>query len=108
MRELRYAWRSLTRTPGFAVTAILILAVSVGAIAAVFSMLYGRHRYWIDTDGSDNAGVTQRAGADQPLRSSRDRWRVDRSAALWRPGRRSAVASSIPGRAPRGAAPRLI
>ncbi len=40
MRELRYAWRSLTRTPGFALTAILILTVSVGAIAAVFSMLY--------------------------------------------------------------------
>lgn len=40
MRELRYAWRSLTRTPAFALTAVLILTVSVGAIAAVFSMLY--------------------------------------------------------------------
>lgn len=40
MRELRYAWRSLTRTPGFALTAVLLLTVSVGAIAAVFSMLY--------------------------------------------------------------------
>lgn len=40
MRELRYAWRSLTRTPGFALTALLILTMSVGAIAAVFSMLY--------------------------------------------------------------------
>ena len=40
MRELRYALRSLTRTPAFALTAVLILTVSVGAVAAVFSMLY--------------------------------------------------------------------
>jgi predicted permease len=40
MRDLRYAWRSLARTPVFSATAILILTLSVGATTAVFTLLY--------------------------------------------------------------------
>ena len=40
MRDLRYAFRSLARTPAFSVTAVLILALSVGAMAAVFTLLH--------------------------------------------------------------------
>jgi putative ABC transport system permease protein len=40
MRDLRYAFRSLARTPVFAVTAVVILSLSVGAATTVFTMLY--------------------------------------------------------------------
>jgi hypothetical protein len=37
-REVRYACRSLARSPGFAASAILILALGIGMIASVFSV----------------------------------------------------------------------
>jgi predicted permease len=40
MRDLRHAFRSLARTPVFAVTAVVILSLSVGAATAVFSLLH--------------------------------------------------------------------
>ncbi|MBI5689971.1 MAG: ABC transporter permease [Verrucomicrobia bacterium] len=39
MSELRFAFRSLLRTPGFSVVAILTLAVAIGACTALFSVL---------------------------------------------------------------------
>src|ERR1700693_4688602 len=38
-RNLRLAFRSLVRTPGFSLTAILILAIGIGSNLAVFSLL---------------------------------------------------------------------
>lgn len=39
-RALRYSLRQLRRTPGFALTAILTLALGVGATTAIFSLIY--------------------------------------------------------------------
>src|SRR5437763_5289234 len=41
MRNLRFALRSLFRAPGFTASAVLVLAVGVGASTAVFSVLRG-------------------------------------------------------------------
>jgi len=38
-RDLRFAWRSLRKTPAFAVIAILVIAVGIGVNTAVFSVI---------------------------------------------------------------------
>jgi putative ABC transport system permease protein len=41
IRNVRYAWRTLRRSPGYAILAILTLGVGIGANTAIFTVING-------------------------------------------------------------------
>jgi predicted permease len=58
--DLKYALRQLVKSPGFVVTAIITLALGIGANAIVFSVLNAIVLHPLDLPGSDRLFMVQR------------------------------------------------
>ena len=66
MRELLYAVRSISKAPGFAVTAILTLALGIGAATAVFSVCDAMLWKPVPLPGIESLAMINQTNPDDP------------------------------------------
>jgi predicted permease len=105
LQDFRYSLRQLVKNPGFALTAILSLALGIGATVSVFSVIYGvlMHPFpYADVERMANLSLQDGKGNifdagfnGQQLRELR-RVQAFQSIATWRPKNLNLTGQEIP------------
>jgi hypothetical protein len=72
IRDLRYVLRQLRKSPGFTITALLTLAMAIGANAVVFSVMNGLILRPLQVPQSRSLYSIERAGDDDTSKSYPD------------------------------------
>jgi hypothetical protein len=63
-RDVRFAFRTLRRSPGFTIAAVLILALGMGGVTALFTVVDGVLLKPLDYPGSDRLVAVRSSGRD--------------------------------------------
>ncbi len=80
-QDIRYAFRQLRRSPGFALTAVFTLALGIGATTAVFSVVEQMLLTQLPYRDADRIVALRTFFTDsQHLNTARYRWRLSGSA----------------------------
>lgn len=62
-RDVRYAWRTLTRSPGTTTLATLALALGIGLTTVMFSIIYGTLMRGLPYDDGNRIAIVERSAA---------------------------------------------
>jgi len=63
VRDMRYAWRTLARTPGTTILATVALALGIGLTTVMFSIIYGTLMRGLPYDEGNRIAIVERSAA---------------------------------------------
>jgi predicted permease len=72
LQDIRYSWRTIRRAPGFVATAVLTLALAIGANAVVFGVLNAMILRPMNLPREQSLYGIERVGQDDPVQSYPD------------------------------------
>ena len=70
LRDLRYGFRGLTKSPGVAIVAVLALTLGIGLTTTMFSIVYGVMLKGLPFPDGDRIVIVQRSNLSKGIRTA--------------------------------------